>query len=89
VNQPDDCIAKINQHFNANFQTRKFTSEENMRLKEVLTKRDEQQKRADLNSSLPNERKTELKMAIAPEIINHALYDQARAIFKEFIEIRP
>lgn len=88
INRPDECIAKINKHFNASFQTRKFTDEENTRLKEILSNRDKQQSRDKLNSSLPNEIKSDLKMAIVPQIVNHSLYDQAQAIFRNFNEMK-
>ena len=87
INRPDECIARINKRFNASFQIRKFTDEENIRLQGVLSKRDEQQSRAQLNSSLPNEIKSEMKMAIVPQIVSHSLYDRANEIFKDFTAI--
>jgi hypothetical protein len=85
INQPDKCIAKINQRFDTNFSAKEFTKDENIRLRNVLVNQDMQEKRTELNSSLPNERKSKLKMAIVPKISAHSLYARAHTLYAEYI----
>lgn len=87
VNQPDKCVKKINQRFGTNFYANEFTKEENTRLQEVVAQQDKVEKRSELNSSLPNERKGKLKMAIVPEIASHPLFIKAQALYDEYITI--
>ena len=85
INQPDKCIAKINQRFDTNFSAKEFTKDENIRLRNVLVNQDMQEKRAELNSSLPNKRKSNLKMAIVPKITAHSLFSRAHTLYEEYI----
>jgi hypothetical protein len=87
VNQPDTCIKKINQRFSTDFRTAEFTSEENTRLRNVVAQQDKNEKRSELNSSLPNERKGKLKMAIVPEITSHSLFPRVQALYDEYLTI--
>lgn len=84
VNQPDKCIEKINQRFGADFNAIVFSKEESSRLKEVLALQDTHEKRSELNSSLPNERKGKLKIAILPDITTHSLFTRAQALYDEY-----
>lgn len=84
VTQPDKCIEKINQHFGVNFNANEFTEKENNRLRNVLANQDMHKKRSDLSSSLPNERKGKLKMAILPEITTHPLFKRAQTLYDKY-----
>lgn len=81
VSKPDACIEKINQRFGTNFRNIEFTEEEKTRLQNVLARQDEIQRRSELNSSLPNERKGKLKMTIVPKITSHSFFPRVQALY--------
>lgn len=87
VNKPDTCIEKINQRFGTNFRKIEFTEAEKTRLQHVLAQQDEIEKRSELNSSLPNERKGKLKMTIVPNITSHPLFSRVQALYDEYLDI--
>ena len=84
VNQPDKCIEKINQRFGVNFSANEFTKDENNRIRDVLVGHDMREKRSEMNSSLPNEKKDELKIAIMPKITSHSLFVRAQTIYEKY-----
>ena len=87
VNHPDKCIEKINHRFGTSFCVTEFTREENIRLRNVVAQQDRNEKRSEMNSSLPNDKKGKLKMAIAPEITRHSLFARAQTLYDEYIAI--
>lgn len=84
VNQPDKCIEKINRYFDKNFCVNEFTLEENQRIQHLLTRHDRHVNRSELSSSLPNKKKSELKMAIIPKITSHPLFARAQMLYQEY-----
>lgn len=84
VNRPDICVERINQRFGTIFCATEFTKEENTRLQNVVAQQDNIENRSELNSSLPNERKGKLKMAIVPKISSHSLYGRAQSLYDEY-----
>jgi hypothetical protein len=84
VNHPDKCIEKINQRFGTSFRAADFTQAENDRLRNVVVQHDINENRSELNSSLPNERKGKLKMAIMPDIIQNTLFPRAQSLYDEY-----
>ena len=87
VDHPDRCIVKINQRFGTDFGTHEFTEREDSRLRKVLVDHDARERRTDLSSSLPNERKRILKSAITPEITSHSLFSRAQAVYDEYATV--
>jgi len=84
VNQPDKCIEKINSYFSREFCVKEFTLEENQSVQHLLTRHDRHVNRSELSSSLPNEKKSELKTTIIPKITSHALFARAQTVYQEF-----
>lgn len=87
VNQPDQCIERINHRFGTDFSAVEFSSEESTRLRNVIARQDKIENRSELNSSLPNERKGQLKKAIVPKITSHSLFTRVQRLYDEYIAI--
>jgi hypothetical protein len=87
ITRPDKCVAKINRRFSSSFNARAFTSEESQRLRALLVRQDSQNKRSDMNASLPNEKKGRMKLAILPEITGHTLFSRAQILYDDYASL--
>jgi len=89
VTQPDKCIEKINQHFGTNFYIHEFTNEEDNQIRDILKNQDKRENKSELNSTLPNNKKTQLKKAIVADIKAHSLFMRAQTLYYEYSTIVP
>jgi hypothetical protein len=84
VQDPNRCIERINQRFGAGFLTNPFDEEEKSRIQAALIRQDAIENRSYMNSTLPNERKNQLKGAISPEINSHFFFTRAQSVYEDY-----
>jgi hypothetical protein len=81
VSDPGQCIRKINRRFGSAFRALELTEEESQQIKELLIRQDNKEKRFEMNSTLPNRKKAELKEVFVPRIQSHSLFRYAVAAY--------
>ena len=84
INDPGECVERINQKFNSRFLAHELTESENEQIKCLLISQDEREQRSELNSTLPNEKKANLKNMFASQIQSNLLFHRVRHLYEQF-----
>ena len=85
--RPDDCVRKINTHFNTHFDYVDFSPDEDNKIRTRLARVDRRHNRQALSSSLPNRDKSQLKEKFKEHVLKHRLYPYAQRIFSKYCNL--
>ena len=84
VRSPDKCVDHINQRFGTDFNFTQFTPAVDQIVRERIQKGDERNNRNEVNSTLPNQTKDELKQQQIDQLLNRRMYLFAQRLYLDF-----